>query len=272
MSATIFLLTYASLLAPGLAPQRTTQEGRTRANAIVRPVEVSLQGWGEDTSGGIQPLTFGPITPLLCLEKIADQASSNCLTASSTPTLGSLYPLGPEFNIDGAGNIRIGTGSIYKAGTLFLHNKGGTRNTALGLSASQVLEAFRSELGVDRCVVLPSISFHIDYDVTFRSQPEGILAFINDTGEAVRIIIEEGLRALEEHRHLPREIVLKAQERVASGEYSARFAIGLITVSTLLERIADHCTNICEQVIYLESGLIVRHLPEGWTKPAPPDV
>ncbi len=59
---------------------------------------------------------------------------------------------------------------------------------------------------------------------------------------------------------------------MASGQFGAKFAFKLLTVTKTLERIADHCTNICEQVIYLESGLIVRHLPEGWTKPAPPDV
>ena len=47
--------------------------------------------------------------------------------------------------------------------------------------------------------------------------------------------------------------------------------IRLLGVTKSLERIADHCTNVCEQVIYLEKGLIVRHLPEGWTKPAPTD-
>jgi phosphate uptake regulator len=34
---------------------------------------------------------------------------------------------------------------------------------------------------------------------------------------------------------------------------------------------ADHCTNICEQAIYLESGKIVRHLPSGWTTPELPE-
>ena len=69
-----------------------------------------------------------------------------------------------------------------------------------------------------------------------------------------------------------REIILKAQHRVATGEISAEIAFKLLRVTQALERIADHCTNICEQVIYLESGLIVRHLPEGWTKPAPPQM
>ncbi|MHC4992586.1 MAG: phosphate signaling complex PhoU family protein [Planctomycetota bacterium] len=68
-----------------------------------------------------------------------------------------------------------------------------------------------------------------------------------------------------------KSITLDAQERVAKGQFSPMFAFKLLRVTKALERIADHCTNVCEQVIYLESGLIVRHLPEGWSQPSSPD-
>ena len=45
----------------------------------------------------------------------------------------------------------------------------------------------------------------------------------------------------------------------------------LRTVTKSLEQIADHCTNICEQIIYLESGRIVRHASTGWTEPIIPE-
>ena len=64
---------------------------------------------------------------------------------------------------------------------------------------------------------------------------------------------------------------MDAEEKVASGDFNAQFAFRLLNVTKNLERIADHCTNICEQVIYVESGLIVRHLPEGWSKPIRPE-
>jgi phosphate transport system protein len=41
-------------------------------------------------------------------------------------------------------------------------------------------------------------------------------------------------------------------------------------VTRSVERIADHCTNMCEQVIYVETGKIVRHRPEGWSEPERP--
>lgn len=67
------------------------------------------------------------------------------------------------------------------------------------------------------------------------------------------------------------KILLDAQSKLAKGAISVSFAFRLLAVTKSLERIADHCTNICEQVIYLESGRIVRHRPEGWSEPISPD-
>ena len=68
-----------------------------------------------------------------------------------------------------------------------------------------------------------------------------------------------------------KEIVLDVQHRTSRGELDPLVAFELLAVTRSLERIADHCTNICEQVIYLETGKIVRHLPEGWTSPETPE-
>ena len=37
----------------------------------------------------------------------------------------------------------------------------------------------------------------------------------------------------------------------------------IILINTDLERIADHATNIAEDVIYLTTGSIIRHQPQG---------
>ncbi len=67
------------------------------------------------------------------------------------------------------------------------------------------------------------------------------------------------------------ELVARAQTALAKGVVSVGAAMQLLSVVRAVERMADHCTNICEQVIYLETGKIVRHLPTGWTKPALPE-
>ena len=67
-----------------------------------------------------------------------------------------------------------------------------------------------------------------------------------------------------------KELLKTAQEQVASGALPVDFAFRLLSITKSVERIADHCTNVCEQVIYLHAGLIVRHRPEGWSKPLPP--
>jgi len=116
--------------------------------------------------------SIGPATPLpftlSCIDSIDDKAGSGCLAASSTPTLGRLYPLSTNLFVAVGGNVGIGTtspgsrlevagtaritdtltlapagdvaldvstGSIYKGGALFIHTKGGSNNTALGRQA-----------------------------------------------------------------------------------------------------------------------------------------
>jgi hypothetical protein len=114
------------------------------------------------SSGGASPLLVLPS----CVNAIRDQAvPANCLNASTTPTLGRLYPLSANLFVAVGGNVGVGTtsptarlhvagtarmtdtltlapsgdqaldvstGSIYKGGALFIHTKGGPGNTALG--------------------------------------------------------------------------------------------------------------------------------------------
>ncbi len=121
------------------------------------------------TLGGSGMVPAAPTTGPSCLSTIEDQANpGSCLEASTTPTLGKLYPISANLFVAALGNVGIGTttpsarldvagtaritdtltlapsgdtaldvstGSIYKGGALFVHTKGGAQNTALGRAA-----------------------------------------------------------------------------------------------------------------------------------------
>lgn len=52
-----------------------------------------------------------------------------------------------------------------------------------------------------------------------------------------------------------------ARERLLKKPEQASYTLDCLTVSHAIERVADIATNICEDVIYLEEGRIVRHKP-----------
>ncbi len=106
---------------------------------------------------------------------------------------------------------------------------------------------------------------------TFRVMANSVIGMLRDANRALADenakLGQQVLLFDDTVAKFKREIVMDAQEAVAGGEFSVEFAFRLMTVTKALERIADHCTNVCEQVIYLQSGKIVRHRPEGWSDP-----
>lgn len=60
------------------------------------------------------------------------------------------------------------------------------------------------------------------------------------------------------------------EEGVACGNKSVDIGFALQLMAAELDRVSDHCTNIAEQVIYVETGAIVRHSGGKWTTPTQP--
>lgn len=111
---------------------------------------------------------------------------------------------------------------------------------------------------------------------TFRVMANSVIGMLQDANKALAETDTqraEGVLACDDAvNSFQAQIVRDAQREVAAGRFDVDFAFRLLVVTRALDQIADHCTNICEQIIYLATGKIVRHLPQGWSKPEPPDV
>ncbi len=110
----------------------------------------------------------------------------------------------------------------------------------------------------------------------FRVIANSVLGMIQETLVAFDKLDSERARAVlrsDDATEAFREAILRASERqLEAGSRTADFAFTLNRVAAALARMADHCTNICEQVIYVDTGKIVRHDAETWSDPEEPDV
>jgi phosphate transport system protein len=61
-------------------------------------------------------------------------------------------------------------------------------------------------------------------------------------------------------------IVKKSEQRIADGRLGVDDAFDLHSIIHQAVVMADHCTNIAEQVIYQVTGAIVRHTDAGWVE------
>ena len=108
----------------------------------------------------------------------------------------------------------------------------------------------------------------------FRVMANSVIGMLRDTNRAFAAgntsLAQQVLLFDDTVASFKTRLLRTAQEQVAAGQLPVDYAFRLLTITKSIERDADHCTNVCEQVIYLHAGLIVRHRPEGWSKPLPP--
>ncbi|MCU0638561.1 MAG: phosphate signaling complex protein PhoU [Candidatus Krumholzibacteria bacterium] len=77
----------------------------------------------------------------------------------------------------------------------------------------------------------------------------------------------EVIQADSEVDRMNREIFLQVHEMIKADPGNVESLIHLLSVSRHMERVADHATNIAEDVIYMIEGEIVRHKAENFRSP-----
>lgn len=105
---------------------------------------------------------------------------------------------------------------------------------------------------------------------TFRVMTNSVLGILRDTARAferadaplAKVVLQSEDCVLA----FKAAILRDAERRIASGEMHVEFALVLHEIANECCKIADHCTNIAEQIIYLATGAIVRHTDAGWVE------
>jgi phosphate transport system protein len=100
-----------------------------------------------------------------------------------------------------------------------------------------------------------------------RVMANSVVATLRDTIKAFNLADEDlarrVLRGDDVVDALYHQIVQDMLNMMESESHRANRDLSNIMIAKNLERIADHCTNIAEDVIYVHSGRIIRHLHAG---------
>ncbi len=105
---------------------------------------------------------------------------------------------------------------------------------------------------------------------TFRVMANSVIGIVRDVNQAFSRSDPSLANIVLQSQHavtaFKAAVMRDSEARLAKGEMSTDFAFLLHEIGTLCELIADHCTNIAEQVIYLTTGAIVRHMESAWVQ------
>lgn len=103
---------------------------------------------------------------------------------------------------------------------------------------------------------------------TFRLMANSIVGILRDANSSLQHSDPNLAKVVLKSEHcvsaFKSAILRDAEERIARGLMSVDFAFRLHEMASRCEVVADHCTNIAEQVIYCTTGAIVRHTQAEW--------
>jgi hypothetical protein len=152
-----------------------------------------------------------------------------------------------------------------------------SRNFALGLTAEQVLAVFKAEFDAEVVVVLPAVSYHIDYEVSIRARKDGLTAFVNDTGAAVRTILRIGTKAMHAAKVISGEHFSQCIAHLDSDRLSKFLAIARPRLEAAAVRRGQFPAALCDYfsagqvdsgVGNFQSFLLAMDLAEAESRPA----
>ena len=111
---------------------------------------------------------------------------------------------------------------------------------------------------------------HGEIPETFRVMANSILGIMRDVGRAfdrhdasLAKVVLQSEHTIESFRAA---ILQDAERRIASRTMTVEFAFALHEIANECCKMADHCTNIAEQIIYSATGAIVRHMEGKWVE------
>ncbi len=108
------------------------------------------------------------------------------------------------------------------------------------------------------------------YPDTFRVMANSVIGILRDADTSLANSDPALAKVVLASQHtvtaFKNAILRDAEEQIAKGRMSVDFAFRLHEIASLCEVVADHCTNIAEQVIYLTTGAIVRHTETSWVE------
>ena len=128
-----------------------------------------------------------------------------------------------------------------------------------------------ADAAVDVAEMVPLLrSASGQFPPTFRVMSNSVIGILRDANTSIQHNDPQLAKVVLQSQHavaaFKSALLRDAEEQIAKGRMSVDTAFRLHELASQCELMADHCTNIAEQLIYLTTGAIVRHTETSWVE------